>query len=210
MHSAGHAYYYTVHPGSVFAVPLLSVCVSDLPRLTCPLVTLSVFPLICTPAKAVFLVGSHYLISVMHIILKRRLHWVIIMWSRFFLSFFLYACSSPVFPSGFWFCSIKAVKPLACQKHAEGTCCSELCKWQVKCNSRSLPEWMMDVLSTKNGFQTLFINVRSPFFFIFYIFRNANLPLPLNMALQFHLYSIWRLHRIHQISNFKHPFEWII
>lgn len=113
--------------------------------------------LICTPAKAVFLVGSYYLISVMHIILKRRLCWVIIMWSRFFLFLFLYACFSPVFPSGFWFCSIKAVKPLACQKHAEGTCCSELCKWQVKCNSRSLPEWMMDVLSTKNGFQTLFI-----------------------------------------------------
>lgn len=54
------------------------------------------------------------------------------------------------------------------------------------------------------------IYVRSPFFFIFYIFRHANLLLPLNITLQFHLYSIWRLHRIHQISNFKHPFEWII
>lgn len=51
--------------------------------------------------------------------------------------------------------------------------------------------------------------LNSPFFFIFYIFRHANLLLPLNTALQFHLYSIWRLHRIHQISNFKHPFEWI-
>lgn len=45
--------------------------------------------LICTPVKAVFLVGSYYLISVMHIILKRRLHWVIIMWSHFVAFFFM-------------------------------------------------------------------------------------------------------------------------